>query len=468
MLLTIDIGTSTFKSALWDFNGNRLSFVKVPLSVCQNDGLIHETQSAQWLKAFDNCCLKLEKLCDVKAIVISGNGPSLIPVFGRPGVDDNGLFLPAAHARLWLDRRSAKEACEVSALMGSFVDASFFIPKILNIKNNEPALYEKTKYFLGCPEYMAYALCGQAHSVFPSRGFDRWFWNDVLLEKLKLDAEKMPPFISAGDIYGTLLAQIAARYGFAKNIPVIAGGPDFFAAIVGSGVSRPGQACGRTGTSDGINLCTENHINDWRLLSYGHPVKPYWNLSGLISTTGKAIEWCAGLLGVDGFNDFYSLAENSKPGAEGLVFVPYLAGERTPHWNADLRGVWRGLSVSSGRAEIARSVLEGIGFAINHVIAVMEEAGANVNELRITGSAAGNCLFNQIKADITGKTVISLAQKEAELSGLAVIGAAAIGEYDSFAQAAGVFVNVEKKYEPKPENAIIYKELFQKYLESGK
>ena len=466
MLLTIDIGTSAFKSALWDFDGNRLSFAKVSLSACQNIGLKHEAESGQWLRAFADCCGRLGDLRGVQAIVISGNGPSLIPVFGEPGINEKSIFLSAEPARLWLDRRAVKEAGEVSELMGGFVDAAFFIPKVLYIKNNEPRLYEKTKYFLGCPEYMAYALCGQAKSVFPSQGFDRWFWNDDILEKLKLDTAKFPPFINSGDVYGTLLPEAAARFGFAHNTPVIAGGPDFFAAIIGAGVCKPEQACDRAGTSEGINLCTENRINDWRLLSYGHPVKPYWNLSGVISTTGKAIEWCSNLLDIGNIEQFYSLAENAKPGAGALVFLPFLAGERTPYWNPDVNGVWRGLNLSTGRKEFVRSVLEGIGFAIRDVISVMKETGANVNELRVTGAAAGSCVLNQIKADITGKTVISLVQKEAELSGLAMIGAITLGEYGSFAEASEKFVRIEKTYEPQPENTALYEELFQKYKET--
>ena len=465
MLLTIDIGTSVFKSALWDYNGNRLSFAEIPLSKSAS-GFKQEAESAQWLRAFENSCCGFKNLSAVRAIVISGNGPSLTPVLGEPGIDERGLFLPAELSRLWLDRRAEKEAAEVSKVMGGFVDPAFFLPKVLDIKNNEPELYERTKFFLGCPECLAYSLCGEARSVFPSAGFDRWFWNDDSLEKLKLDKNKFPPFIRPGDNFGTLKDAVASRLGFKRGIPVISGGPDFFAAILGAGVIRPGQACDRTGTSDGINLCTINRIEDARLMSYGHPVAPYWNLSGTISTTGKAVEWCTDLLGIS-LNEFYSLAENSSAGSGGLVFLPYLAGERAPYWDPSLRGNWRGLSLSTGRGELARSVLEGVGFAIRDVISVMEEAGADMNELRVTGGAAGSSLQNQIKADITGKAVLSSAYKEAELLGLAIIGACALKQYGSFAQAAQALVRTERVYEPDVKKNALYGELFQKYKQDN-
>jgi xylulokinase len=405
----------------------------------------------------------------VQAIVISGQGPSLIPVLGEPRVTGEGLSVMADNARLWLDRRAVKYQGEVSELMGGFVDPGFFLPKILALKNEEGGLYHRTKFFLGCPEYLSYALTGQARTVFPSDGFDRWFWNDSVLEKLKLDAEKFPAFIRPGDPYGSILPSAAEHFGFVKNVPVISGGPDFFAAILGAGVIKPGQACDRTGSSEGVNLCTKDRVNDERLMSYGHPVKPYWNLSGIISTTGKAIEWSRDLLGLSDFEDFFSLAGKSESGSGGLVFLPYLAGERAPVWDPSTRALWRGISLSSGRSDFANSVLEGICFAIRDVITVMEEtggAGARVGQLHVTGGLAGSARLNQLKADITGKEVLEPAQKEAELLGLAVIGACSLGKFASFAEASSTMVNIEKTFEPNLKNAALYDRLFAEYKKS--
>jgi len=474
MLLTIDIGTSFFKSAIWDFKGNRSAFVSTSLSINYNEGPRHEADSGQWIREFENSCSvigadKKNNLNTIEAIVICGNGPSLTPVLTAPLTkaehgDENCLY--TAPSRLWLDRRAVTAAQQVSALVGGFVDPGFFLPKALDIKINEPSLYENTKFFLGCPELLAYALTGEARTVFPSDGFERWFWNDSILEKLNLDKKKFPPFIRPGEVFGRLFPKTADRLGFKPDIPVISGGPDFFAAILGTGTIKPGQVCDRAGTSEGINACTKSRISDERLMSYNHPVKPFWNLSGVVSTAGKAVEWGRDLLGIENYDAFYDLARTARAGAGGAVFLPYLAGERAPVWDPSKRGVLRGLSLSTSRPEFARSVLEGICFAIRDVTGIMEKSGAVIDELRMAGSLSESDLLNQIKADIIKKPVLVPAHKEAELMGLAIIGSCALGKYASFAEAASALVKIDKEFLPDAKNAALYDELFGEYLKN--
>ena len=283
---------------------------------------------------------------------------------------------------------------------------------------------------------------------------------------MNLDAEKFPPFINPGETFGTLLPAAAQCFGLRPNIPVISGGPDFFVSIIGTGAAAPGQVCDRAGTSEGINACTDKRIVDRRLMSYGHPVKPFWNLSGIISTTGKAIEWGRDFLALKSFNEFFTLAENAGTGADPLLFLPYLAGERAPVWNPSARAVLRGMGLSSGRAEFARAVLEGICYAIRDVISVMEEAGAAAGELRVSGSVAESAILNQIKADITGKEVLVPAQKEAELLGLAIIGSCALGKYASYAEAASVLVRIESRFQPNEKKLNWYSRNFDEYRQT--
>jgi xylulokinase len=466
LLLVIDIGTSVFKSALYGFGGECLAAAAAPLSIVSRGGR-WEAEPGQWLRAFADCLGRLGSPGKAEAVVISGNGPTLVPVTGEPACDGGGLRLAAAPARLWLDRRAGEEAAAVSAVVGDFVDSGFFLPKALGIKNREPELYEKTKAFLSCPEYLAYALTGAARTVFPSRGFDRWYWNGGVLEKLGLEKEKFPPFIAPGDTVGTLLPGAAAFFGFAKPVPVIAGGPDFFAAILGSGAVRPGDACDRSGSSEGINVCTEKHIADPRLMSYGHPVRPYRNLSGIISTTGKAVDQVMAILGLEAGaqGEFFSLAAEAAPGAGGLIFLPYLAGERAPVWDPKAKGVFMGLGLDTGRAELARSAAEGVCFAIRDVIAVMEEAGAPVRNLRLSGGPAASGFLNQLKADVSGREVLEPAAREAELLGTVCTGAAALGAYGSAGEAAAALVKIERVFHPDEKKAPLYAELFTEYRE---
>ena len=464
MLLTVDIGTSVFKFSIWDFNGRQIFFCSTPLSICLSDGLKHETDCMQWLNAFNDCIKRADvSLTEIEAVVISGNGPSLTPVFGDPVLNAAGLSITASPVRLWLDRRAVKAAEKVSLLHGNYVDAGFFLPKALDIMINEPQLYEKTKHFLGCPELLAFALTCEARTVFPSDGFDRWYWNDLILDQLGLNKEKFPPFIRPGEAFGGISGQAAVYFGLRQGIPVFSGGPDFFAAILGAGVIKPGQACNRTGTSDGINICTEQCITVNKFMSYGHPVMPHWNLSGIVSTTGKSIEWGRNILQINSYNDFFMLADTAQAGSGGLIFLPYLAGERGQAWNSSAKGLLHGLNLSTGGAEIARSLLEGICYALRDLIEAMEDAGAVIDELRLAGSVSGNELLNQIKADILKKPIYVPGHKEAELIGLAIIGLCALGKYSSFAEAASNLVHIERTFMPNGSNAVFYDSMFEKY-----
>ena len=481
MLLVIDIGTSNFKAALVDYHGAWLRSVAVPLSSgtaghgATGGGAIYDDTiyygtidgGAEWLAAFERATEALASLSGVEAVVISGNGPTVIPVTGEPGVDSAGLSVPAGAARLWLDRRAEEESRIVSDAVGDFVDAGFFLPKILAIKRRERELYHRTKYFLGAPEFLAYALTGEARMVFPSEGFSRWYWDAVALEKTGLDAAKMPPFIAPGETTGVLASRAASRFGFSPGTRVIAGGPDFFVSILGTAVTGPGQCCDRSGSSEGINVCTAERIIDPRLMSYGHPVPGLWNLSGIISTTGMAVSWARDLLGLaaEDYGAFFARAEQAAAGSGGLVFLPYLAGERAPLWDPRARGVFMGLSLATGREEAARAVAEGICYAIRDVADVMESCGAAIREFRISGGTAESRFLNQLKADITGRPVLVPARREAELAGLAAIGAAALGKYASFAEAARATVRMEAEYLPNPAHRPVYEAGFARYRE---
>jgi len=401
MLLTIDIGTSTFKSAVWDYHGHCISIFCVPVCAEYDDVTKHEINPylinpSVWIKSFEECCKKHNDLKKIEVIIISGNGPTLVPVMQEE----------CENARLWQDRRAEKYANEVSALMGGYVDAKFFLPKILYIKNEEEKVYEKTDFFLGCPEYLAFKLTRQAKTVIPCDGFDRWFWNDDVLEKLSLDKEKFPSFIRPGGVFGTIIPSAAQHYGFKNDIPVISGGPDFFAAILGSGVKEPGQICNRTGTSDGINLCTKNHVNKDKLMSYRHPVKPFWNLSGIIESTGKKIE--------EGFK---------KSGFN--EFEKYL------------------------NSETARQIFKEICYSVKDVINTMENAGEETLHIHVTGGLSNCEPLNQMKADITGIEVLEGVHKEAELLGLVMIGSCFKGEFASLKEASEALYTVKKRYLPR-------------------
>jgi xylulokinase len=438
------------------------SLVKIPMSINEN-----ETDPAQWTEAFANGIRQIAGQCGhvqiatIAAILISGNGPTLVPVTASG----------AAMARHWLDRRAVEEGKTVSQLFGTFVDPSFFLPKILYIKNRESELYQKTEHFLSSSEYLAYYLSGNARMVLAGKTFEKWYWNDEVLDKAGFsgsEKDKFPAFIAPGEEIGEVLPELAGQFGLAQGVKVFAGGPDFLLSILGTGCAEPGDACDRSGTSEGINLCTEQYIDDKRLFSYEHPVKPFWNLSGIISTSGKAISWTRRLLGItppEEYNKFYNLAAQAKAGGNGAIFLPYLAGERAPVWNPDAHAVFSGLSLHDSPAELARAACEGVCYSIRDVITVMEADGASVTAMRVTGGPSESDFLNQLKADVSGKPVLLPELEEAELLGLAVIGSVALGEYTNFGEAAKKMVRIKKVYTANVHTKSVYDDGFARYKE---
>ncbi len=462
MILTIDLGTTTLKAALFREDGVLLSIDHAPI---ENPSAAHEIDPILWSKALAKVCQGLGDLTQVKAVVISGNGPTLVPVLGEPESTGGVLHARTAMARTWLDRRPVRESSEISELLGTFVDSGFFLPKALYLFHNERETYEKSLWLLSSHEYLDYLLTGKTVAIIHSDDSTQWYWTEGLVTKLGLDKEKFPPFCNPGDLVGPVTALASSVLGIPAGIPVFAGAPDFFVSILGTGTVEVGQVCNRSGTSEGINLCTLKPLGDPRLMTYGHPIKPYYNVSGIISTSGKAIEWAKSLVGYNeaSYAELYAEMAKADPGSGGVVFLPYLSGERAPIWDPDARAVFSGLHLGTGRGELLRAVAEGTCFAMRDVITVMEERGAVVGQLRITGGPSESPFLNQLKADITGREVLLPAMQDAELMGGLIIGLHALGVFASLKEAANSVVKIKGRFTPDSKVKELYDELFATY-----
>ena len=283
-----------------------------------------------------------------------------------------------------------------------------------------------------------------------------------------LDAAKFPPFARPGVFAGPVTAQGEAAAGIPRGAKVVVSGPDFLASLVGTATTRPGRACDRAGTSEGINLCALVGVADRRLLSVPHVIEPYFNVSGTISSSGKAVDWFkrASGRGGEGYEDFFEDICQSSPGASKLVFLPYLSGERAPIWDTSARGVFLGITLAHGRKEMSRAVVESTAFAMRDIIEVMEASDARVSELRVTGSPGKSPVWNQIKADITGRPIALPRFEDAELVGDLCFALAALGRFANAAEAAEGLVKIARVYEPDLTTKSLYDELFAVYRES--
>jgi xylulokinase len=463
MILAVDIGSSRVKGGLFSGLGECLGAASVELPPPGRGGPLEaEVDPGPWMEALARISSRLlagEARPD--ALVISGNGPTVLPV------DASGA--PLHRALTWADRRAVAEARDAGTASGSGpagIAPGFALPKALWFARHEEGIYERTAAFLGCPEYLAMVLTGRLVAVVPE-GYEAYYGEAPALAALGLDAGKFPERVRPGSLVGATSASGEAASGIPAGTPLVLAGPDYLAAILGTAATRPGRACDRAGTSEGINLCTEKPIAAPRLISVPHIAKPYANLSGSITSTGRAVEWFLragrGRASPADYESFFAEAGAAAPGADGIVFLPYLAGERAPINDPAAKGAFIGLSAGQGRPELERAVLEATALAIRDVLRAMEEAGASASELRVCGKPASSALWNQIKADVTGKPVLAPAQPEAELLGDACFGLAALGEYKDLAEAAETLVRTGSRFEPDASRRGLYDELFGRY-----
>ena len=264
MILTIDLGTTTLKAALFSEDGVLCSIRHATIG---KPSQTHEIDPIQWSKALSSVCSALGSLSSVKAVVISGNGPTLVPVLGEPESKEGLLFSKTGMARTWLDRRPVLESSEISSILGTFVDSGFFLPKALYLMRHERKTYEKSLWLLSSHEYLDYLLTGVAKAIIHSDDSQQWYWTESLVTKLGLDKDKFPPFCNPGDLIGAVTTLANTVLGIPTGIPVFAGAPDFYVSILGTGTVEVGQVCNRSGTSEGINLCTRKPLGDPRLMT---------------------------------------------------------------------------------------------------------------------------------------------------------------------------------------------------------
>ena len=459
MIFCLDIGTSSVKAGLFTEGGKCAASGTAAVSMNKNDDpRIHEIPAASWIDAVRGLSGRLlAGTPKPDCVVVSGNGPTLVPA------DENGT--PLADAATWLDRRAVAEAEIVSKAAGRFIDPSFSLPKALWYKRNMPALYERTASFFSCPEYVIRVMTGRSLTVLPATGFERYIWDDDSITALGMDTRKFPRFVRLGDVVGEISREGRDATAIPAGTRVVTGGPDFIASLIGTGTTKPGRACDRAGTSEGINLCSMHGVDDARLLCLPHVIEPYINVSGMISTSGKAVEWFKRISGreTEHFDDFFEDVCSSMPGSSKLIFLPYLSGERSPIWNPSARGVFLGLTLGHGRKEMSRAVVESTAFAMRDIIEVMESLGSSVDELRVVGSPGKSPVWNQIKADVTGKPIVLPKYEDAELLGDACIGLTATGRYASIAEAAEDTVSIGRTFHPDPSNTRLYDELFGVY-----
>lgn len=280
MVLAIDIGTTFLKVAVVDSRGNVVFRRKRRLYIISSDKSF-EADPYAWESAVMDLTSQLsaELARSVIAVVISGNGPTLIPV-GRSGTS-------LCNAILWKDQRAESCSRDIFNKLGEVIPSNFLLSKVYYIKEKEPKLYSKVKSFFSCPEYLSYLLTGESFTILPEAGFSPFYWDDEKIKLLDLHRDKFPPFKASEDVYGTYRGDLLA--GVTSGIPVICGGPDFVMSLLGAGAVEKGILCDRTGTSEGLNYCSDRRADIEGLRTLPHIQNSLYTVAGLIPNSGELL-----------------------------------------------------------------------------------------------------------------------------------------------------------------------------------
>lgn len=485
-VLGIDIGTTNVKVIAVDESGNVLDSAQHRHEIRSIKSGWGDQDPIDWWNGLKKSVAELLRRGRVRSdsivgISVTGQGAAITPV------DKMGRSLYPA--LIWMDRRASDASdhlehdfsAEIKNVNNNRIDPFNPVPKILWFKNQHPEIFDRTFKFLSCIGYINQKLTGNSTINVSEAGFYLIFhsntmgWSQTLCESIGIPLEKMPTIYNCTQIIGTLNKKCASDLGLSPRIPVVAGGLDNSCAGLAVGVTEPGQAYYSMGTAGNIGICVEGPLPESRLLSFPHVLSNRWIINGAIATVGACLEWfcrefagkeklISELLDMDIFEIMnLEITRSSQPGFDPLVFLPYLSGELTPIWDPIARGILFGLSRKTTRAQVARAIMEGTAYALNHNIRVAEEAGITVKEIRVVGTSGQNEVWNQINADVTNKPVLITSSLHGSPFGAAALAAEGCGLCSNATEFVQSTLKIGKTFVPNKERHERYKKLFHIY-----
>jgi xylulokinase len=390
--------------------------------------------------------------------------------------------MPLRPAIIWADQRATAEAdfvaqsCgseHVYRLTGQRVSAAYTAAKVLWIKQHQHDLYRHIGYVLQPKDYAAWLLTGVFATDYSDASGTQVFdleqrqWSDELLNALGLRAEMFPPAYPSTTIIGHITTQAAQATGLHPGTPVVIGGGDGACATVGSGVIREGDAYTYIGSSSWLALSTRHPVFDsaQRIVNFASLDPALCFSLGNMQAAGGAYDWLERLLRdsdetTPQYAQLDTLAEATPHGASGVLCLPYLLGERSPHWNPQARAAFVGLSMAHGRGELSRAVLEGVAFNMRWILDVLRAEGMPIESMRVIGGGARSAVWRQILADVYGLPLLRPTQDSAATSlGAAIAGGIGVGLFPDFS-VVNQLIPVERAEQPDPARTARYERMF--------
>ncbi|MDR1779026.1 MAG: xylulokinase [Clostridiales Family XIII bacterium] len=485
-LIGIDIGTSGTKSALFAADGTPVASHTAEYPMAQPANGWAEQDPQHWWNA----------VCEGLRAVLAQAGAREIAGIGLSGQMHGLVMLDAGGnvlrpSIIWCDQRTEAEVADMDRLIGHEkiirITANppmtgFTAAKILWVQKNEPQVYERCAHILLPKDYIRYKLTGEfATEVSDASGMQLMdvparTWSGELLSSFHIDSAWLPKIYESQEITGTVHADAAKETGLPAGTPVVGGAADNAAAAVGTGVVMAGKAFTTIGSSAVIYAVSDEVKIDLagRVHTLCASVPGKWTVMSCTQGAGLSLKWLrdnvctqetinAEKRGVDPYVLMDDMAEALPIGANRLLFLPYLMGERSPHPDPDCRGVFFGLSAMHGRAELIRAVMEGVAYSQLECLNVFREMGVPVDDMVLTGGGAKSPFWAQMLADLYGVPVSALAQDEGAAGGAALLAATGIGLYKDLAEACEAAVKRGKTLTPDKERSAQYAPFFELY-----
>lgn len=488
MLLGLDIGTSGVKGILVRKDGEILATHGSEYELQTPQPGWAEQDPESWWLAVRLVCQALVKKASIRPSAIKGIGLSG-QMHGSVFLDEKGHSIRPCI--LWCDGRTGKECREIVEHFGqerlnrltcNTALAGFTLPKILWLRKNEPEHWSKTRHILLPKDYIRYCLTGRYAAEVSDAAGSLMFdvagraWSSELLRELDLSPDLLPECFESTDVCGEVTSEAANLTGLAPGTPVVGGGADNTCGAIGTGVIREGQVLASLGTS-GVVFSPSTAVRfdpAQRIHFFCHSVPGLWYLMGCMLSAGNSLRWFRDRLGgeeiaegrakgVDPYVLLSAQAGQTPLGSEGLIFLPYLMGERSPHGDPDARGAFVGLTARHTKGHLVRSVMEGVAFGMGDMLEIMRELGVPAERVRATGGGARSPLWRQILADSLGAAVETIASDEGPALGAAVIAGVGAKVYSGFEEATAQTVKVAGCTEPIAWNRERYRELFAIY-----
>ena len=486
LLLGIDVGTSSVKAVLVDPRGtvHAVGHAEYPLHHIRPAWV--EQDPEDWWRG--TCQAVREALAKVPqgaervlGLAVSCQAPTLL------ALDRSGR--PLRPAMIWMDRRAEAEivrlaeqmgADQIYRVTGNRPDAFYVAARLLWLREHEPDVLKQTWQFAQVNGYINYRLTGRltldpAHAVLlQMRDYHKEEWSAALCDACGVKPSQFPEVVPAHCPQGEVTVQAAEATGLRAGTPVMAGTVDSASAALEVGVVEPGIAAEMTGTSTVVIIPNDRGLTEPALIAMPHALPGIHLLLGAMVASGGCLRWFRDQFGqpemqaaaeskTDAFDLLTREAAKIEPGSGGLIFLPYMMGERSPLWHTNARGVFFGLTLATPKAAMVRAILEGTAFALRHNMEVAMRVGAEIREVRSVGGCSRSDLWNQIKADVLGRPLLLPQVSVGSPFGCAVLAGMGVGVFPDVRKSLLEMVQLTRRFEPNPANQERYTRSYQVY-----